>query len=277
MEKRYRIEKDTMGEMKIESHRLWGAQTQRSLENFKIGTEKMPKEIINAFAILKKAAAIANFELGLLEKNKSKLIGEVCDEIISGIHDEEFPLAVWQTGSGTQTNMNLNEVIANRGNQINNNIEIHPNDDVNKGQSSNDTFPAAMHISAVIEVENRLIPSLEKLEKTLKNLSKEYMQIIKIGRTHLQDATPLTLGQEISGWCTMVMQGKNMIKDSLNYLKEISLGGTAVGTGINAHKDFGEKVASKISELTGKKFLTAENKFHSLTSKDALCYSHGYS
>ena len=275
MERKYRIERDTMGEMKIESHRLWGAQTQRSLENFKIGTEKMPVEIIRAFGVLKKAAALTNVELGILNAEKGELISKVCDEIIEGKHVDEFPLAVWQTGSGTQTNMNLNEVIANRAYQLDGSLVIHPNDDVNKGQSSNDTFPAAMHISAVLEIEGRLIPSLEKLERTLKKLSEEYMGIVKIGRTHLQDATPLTLGQEISGWYSMVVQGKEMVISGLGYLRELALGGTAVGTGINTHGDFGEKVADKIAFLTGTEFVSAKNKFHSLTSKDALSYSHG--
>ncbi len=275
MKKGYRIEKDTMGEIKIESYRLWGAQTQRSLENFKIGTEKMPIEIIQAFAVLKKAAALTNMELGILDDKKANLIAKVCDEITEGIHDDEFPLVVWQTGSGTQTNMNLNEVIANRAYQIDSSVKIHPNDDVNKGQSSNDTFPTAMHIVAITEIENRLMPSLKKLEKTLKNLSDDYMEIVKIGRTHLQDATPLTLGQEISGWYEMVIQGKDMIRTALPYLRKIALGGTAVGTGINAHKDFGEKAAVKISGLTKTTFFSSENKFHSLTSKDAICYSHG--
>ena len=243
MKKGYRIEKDTMGEIKIESYRLWGAQTQRSLENFKIGTEKMPIEIIQAFAVLKKAAALTNMELGILDDKKANLIAKVCDEITAGIHDDEFPLVVWQTGSGTQTNMNLNEVIANRAYQIDSSVKIHPNDDINKGQSSNDTFPTAMHIVAITEIENRLMPSLKKLEKTLKNLSDDYMKIVKIGRTHLQDATPLTLGQEISGWYEMVIQGKDMIRTTLPYLRKIALGGTAVGTGINADKDFGEKAA----------------------------------
>lgn len=275
MEKKYRIEKDTMGEMKIEEDKLWGAQTQRSFENFKIGIEKMPEEIIKAFGILKKACALANNELGILDNKKTKLISDVCDEIIKGIHKEQFPLVVWQTGSGTQSNMNINEVIANRAYQIDNSVKIHPNDDVNKGQSSNDTFPSAIHISAILEIENKLLPSLEKMENILEKLSNEYMEIIKIGRTHLQDATPLTLGQEISGWYSMIKHNKNMILDSLKYLRELALGGTAVGTGINTKENFGEIVANKISEITKTKFITAENKFHSLTSKDAISYSHG--
>lgn len=275
MNKKYRIERDTMGEMRIEEDKLWGAQTQRSLENFKIGIEKMPEEIIKAFGILKKACALTNNQLGILDDKKTKLISNVCDEIINGIHKEQFPLVVWQTGSGTQSNMNINEVIANRAYQIDNSIKIHPNDDVNKGQSSNDTFPSAIHISAILGIENKLLPSLEKMENILENLSNEYMEIIKIGRTHLQDATPLTLGQEISGWYSMVKHNREMILDSLKNLRELALGGTAVGTGINTKENFGEIVANKISEITETKFITAENKFHSLTSKDAICYSHG--
>ncbi len=275
MGKEYRIERDTMGEMKIEIERLWGSQTQRSLENFRIGVEKMPAEIIQALSIIKKSAALVNGELGILDKKKAELISEVCDEINSGIHNKEFPLSVWQTGSGTQTNMNLNEVIANRAFQIDGSIRIHPNDDVNKGQSSNDIFPSAMHVSAVLEIERRLIPSLEGLENTLKNLSDKYMEIVKIGRTHLQDAVPLTLGQEISGWHGMVSQGKEMVLGSLPYLRELAVGGTAVGTGINTCKEFGKEVADRISRLTGTEFVSSCNKFHSLTSKDALSYSHG--
>ena len=275
MDKKYRIEKDTMGEVKIEAEKLWGAQTQRSLENFKIGIEKMPIEVIYALALLKKGAALVNMELGVLEEEKAQLISEVCDEILEGKHDMEFPLSLWQTGSGTQTNMNLNEVIANRGGQLNGSIKIHPNDDVNKGQSSNDLFPSAMHISAVLEIEVRLLPVLKKLEETFEGKSLEYMDIIKMGRTHLQDAVPLMLGQEISGWCSMVTQGRKMIESSLLYLREIAIGGTAVGTGLNTHEKFSEKVADIISSLTGTRFVSAPNKFHALTGKDALSYSHG--
>ena len=271
----YRIEKDSLGEVKVPSNKYWGAQTQRSLENFKISSEKMPIEIIRAFAILKKAAARTNYELGLLDEKIANTIDEVTDEIIDGKLDENFPLVVWQTGSGTQSNMNVNEVIANRGNEILGEKMIHPNDHVNKSQSSNDTFPTAMHISAVSILEDKLIPSLEKLEGTFKKLSNEYQDIIKTGRTHLQDATPLTLGQEISGWHRMLEKSKEMILLSVNPLKEIALGGTAVGTGLNAHVDFAPKVAGHISEITGKDFVTAKNKFHSLTSKDELVFSHG--
>lgn len=271
----YRIEYDSMGEIKVEADKLWGAQTQRSLENFKIGSEKMPIEIIRAFALLKKAAAIVNEELNLLEPKKGEAIQQACDEIIVGKWDEQFPLSVWQTGSGTQTNMNVNEVIANRGNQILGKGLIHPNDDVNKAQSSNDTFPTAMHIAAIIEIEKQLIPAIISLRDTFQKLSLKYQSIIKIGRTHLQDATPLTLGQEISGWLAMLNHTENMIHGSLNYIREIALGGTAVGTGLNTHPEFGEKVAEKISSLTGLEFITAPNKFHALTSKDALVNTHG--
>ena len=238
----YRIEKDSLGEVRVPVDKYWGAQTQRSLENFKISSERLPIEIIRAFAILKKASAMTNEELGLLDKKIAKTIGEVCDEILEGKLDEHFPLVVWQTGSGTQSNMNVNEVIANRGNEILKEKLIHPNDHINKSQSSNDTFPTAMHISAITILENKLIPAIEKLEKTFGGLSEEYMDIIKTGRTHLQDATPLTLGQEISGWHRMLEKTKEMIISSIVPLEEIALGGTAVGTGLNAHVDFSEKL-----------------------------------
>lgn len=271
----YRIERDSLGEVKVPSDKYWGAQTQRSFQNFKISTEKMPIEIIRAFAILKKAAAKTNVELGLLDEKIGKTIGQVADEILEGKLDEHFPLKVWQTGSGTQSNMNVNEVIANRGNEILGEKLIHPNDHVNKSQSSNDTFPTAMHIAAVIHLEDDLLPALDKLKSTLYNLSDEYMDIIKTGRTHLQDATPITLGQEISGWASMLDKSEEMIKASIKPLREIALGGTAVGTGLNAHVDFAEKVAENISEISGKEFKTADNKFHSLTSKDELVFAHG--
>lgn len=274
--KNYRIEHDSMGEIKVEAERLWGAQTQRSLENFKIGTEKMPVEIINAFAFLKKASAMVNMELGLLDENLAEAMIIACNEILSGRWDAEFPLAVWQTGSGTQSNMNVNEVIANRGNQIlGEKNRLHPNDHVNKGQSSNDTFPTAMHIAAVLEIEGKLLPALRALTETFKRLEHEYQGIIKIGRTHLQDATPLTLSQEISGWLTMLVKCEGMIVNSLGGLREIALGGTAVGTGLNTHPQFAAKVAETISQLTCTTFITADNKFHALTSKDALVYAHG--
>jgi len=270
-----RVERDSMGEIMVEADKLWGAQTQRSLENFKIGTEKMPEEIIRAFAILKKAAALVNADLGILDRTIADAIAAVCDEILEGRWDDQFPLVVWQTGSGTQTNMNVNEVIANRGNQMLGKNVIHPNDHVNKAQSSNDTFPTAMHIAAVMEIENRLFPALLRLEETFRGLSDRYQGIIKIGRTHLQDATPLTLGQEIGGWLAMLEQTESMIRISLDYVKEIALGGTAVGTGLNTHPEFGERVAGRIASLTGIDFVTAPNKFHALTSKDALVNTHG--
>ncbi len=273
--KNYRIEHDSMGEIKVEADKLWGAQTQRSLENFRIGTEKMPIEIIRAFAVLKKAAALVNEELGTLDAAFADAIVTACDEILAGKWDDQFPLAVWQTGSGTQSNMNVNEVIAHRGNQLLGKDVIHPNDHVNKAQSSNDTFPTAMHIAAVTEIEDRLFPALYHLEETFGVLMNTNRDIIKIGRTHLQDATPLTLGQEISGWHAMLEQTESMIRCSLDYLKEIALGGTAVGTGLNTHPEFGVRVADKISALTGIDFITAPNKFHALTSKDALVNTHG--
>lgn len=273
--KRYRIEHDSMGEIEVEAEKLWGAQTQRSLENFKIGTEKMPPEIIRAFAVLKKAAALVNMELGQLEPVIADAVAAACDEILEGRWDEQFPLSVWQTGSGTQTNMNVNEVIANRGNQILAKKLIHPNDHVNKAQSSNDTFPTAMHIAAMTEIEEKLFPVLHRLEETFRNLSVRYGGLIKIGRTHLQDATPLTLGQEIGGWLAMLEQTEDMIRNSLEYVREIALGGTAVGTGLNTHLEFGARAAEKISVLTGIEFVTAPNKFHALTSKDAMVHTHG--
>lgn len=271
----YRIEHDTMGEVKVAANRYWGAQTQRSFENFKIGTEKIPMEVIRAFSILKKAAANANCKAGKLEPELAAAIGKVCDEIYEGKLDDHFPLAVWQTGSGTQSNMNLNEVIANRGNEILGEKRIHPNDHVNKSQSSNDTFPTAMHIAAVTEIEDRLLPAIDLLAGTFERLEREYAGIIKTGRTHLQDATPLTLGQEISGWKEMLFKTKEMIQNSLEGVRELALGGTAVGTGLNAPADFGEAAAREVQELTGKRFASAHNKFHSLTSKDALVFTHG--
>lgn len=272
----YRLERDSMGTIKVDVHSLWGAQTQRSLENFKIGTEKMPFEIIKAMAILKKAAAQSNFELELMSEHHMLAISHACDEIIEGKYNDQFPLSVWQTGSGTQTNMNVNEVIAHLANKyLGQEGKIHPNDDVNKGQSSNDTFPTAMHMVAVTEIETKLIPAIKELEKTFRSLSKEYENIKKIGRTHLQDATPLTLGQEMSGWVFCLTRTATMIENSLEHVRELAIGGTAVGTGINAHPAFGKMAAEKISMLTGTAFLSAENKFHALTSKDALVNTHG--
>ncbi|MCC5893497.1 class II fumarate hydratase [Exiguobacterium sp.] len=275
----YRIERDTMGEINVPASAKWGAQTQRSLQNFKIGTEKMPLEVVHAFAILKKGAALANAELGVLEQDKADVIAEVADEIVAGEHDAEFPLVVWQTGSGTQSNMNVNEVIAHLANDKlkarGQSITIHPNDDVNKSQSSNDTYPTAMHIAAILAVEDKVLPAIEALHATLDKKAEAYMDVVKIGRTHLQDATPVTLGQEISGWVRMLELSKQMIERTLDPLTELALGGTAVGTGINAHPKFGEVVAAKISEETGKQFVTAVNKFHALTSHDQLVFTHG--
>lgn len=275
----FRIEKDTIGEIKVPANKLWAAQTQRSFENFEIGTEKMPLELIREFAVLKKSAALANKELGKLGGEKADAIVAAADEVIEGKLDEHFPLAVWQTGSGTQSNMNVNEVIANRANQMlqekGSEQRIHPNDDVNKSQSSNDTFPTAMHIAALIAVEDVVLPSLVKLKETFRTKSEEFMDIIKIGRTHLQDATPLTLGQEISGWHRMLEKSEGMIRQSIESLRELAIGGTAVGTGINAHPKFGDMTAAEISKLTGKTFTSATNKFHALTSHDELVYVHG--
>jgi len=275
----FRIEKDTMGEIKVPADKLWGAQTQRSSQNFKIGTEKIPQEVIRAFAILKKSAALVNEKLGKLEAVKAEAIVNAADEIIEGAHNENFPLVVWQTGSGTQSNMNVNEVIAYRGNQLlkekNESTKIHPNDDVNKSQSSNDTFPTAMHIAGVMALEDQLLPALHKLKATLKEKAETFTDIIKIGRTHLQDATPLTLGQEISGWVRMLEKSEKMIANSIEPMRELAIGGTAVGTGINAHPKYGEMMAEQISLLSNKSFVTAQNKFHALTSHDEIVYSHG--
>ena len=271
----YRIEHDSMGEVQVPADRYWGAQTQRSFENFKIGTEKIPMEIIHAFAILKKGAAMANHRLGKLDDKRFKLISQVCDEILDGKLDRHFPLAVWQTGSGTQSNMNVNEVIANRGNEIAGEALLHPNDHVNMSQSSNDTFPTAMHIAAAIEIEDRLFPSIDLLSSTFSRLMEENEGVIKTGRTHLQDATPISFSQEISGWKEMLEKSRQMLSLSLPGLHELALGGTAVGTGLNAPKGFDTAAADAISQLTGKPFKTAPNKFHSLTSKDELVFAHG--
>ena len=271
----YRIEHDSMGEVQVPADRYWGAQTQRSFENFKIGTEKIPMEIIHAFAILKKGAAMANHRLGKLDDKRFELISQVCDEILDGKLDGHFPLAVWQTGSGTQSNMNVNEVIANRGNEIAGEALLHPNDHVNMSQSSNDTFPTAMHIAAAIEIEDRLFPSIDLLSSTFSRLMEENEGVIKTGRTHLQDATPISFSQEISGWKEMLEKSRQMLSLSLPGLHELALGGTAVGTGLNAPKGFDTAAADAISQLTGKPFKTAPNKFHSLTSKDELVFAHG--
>ncbi|CAM5538139.1 fumarate hydratase [Bacillus safensis FO-36b] [Bacillus safensis subsp. safensis] len=275
----FRIEKDTMGEIKVPKDKFWGAQTQRSKENFKIGSEKMPKEVVNAFAILKRSTAIANERLGNLESEKAEAIAAVCDDIISGKYDEHFPLVVWQTGSGTQSNMNMNEVVANRATAYlkdkNSEFSIHPNDDVNRSQSSNDTFPTAMHVAAVLAVYKKLLPAIDQLRTTLDEKAKAYQEIVKIGRTHLQDATPLTVGQEISGWVYMLDRSKEMILESTEKMRELAIGGTAVGTGINAHPEFGQFVAEEISQLTGQTFNSSPNKFHALTSHDEITYAHG--
>ena len=271
----YRIEKDSMGEMKVPADRYWAAQTQRSYQNFKIGGEIMPREITHAFGILKKSAAIANNRLGRLDDERLKYISMAADEVISGSLNDHFPLVVWQTGSGTQSNMNANEVIANRGNEIAGKKILHPNDHINMSQSSNDTFPTAMHIAAVCAIEDKLFPVMDEFVATLKRLEKENEGIVKSGRTHLQDAAPVACSQDISGWRNMVEKCKGMLELALPGLKELALGGTAVGTGLNAPKGFATEVAKVVSELTGKEFRTAENKFHALTSKDELVFAHG--
>ncbi len=270
-----RIEHDSMGEIFVPADSYWGAQTERSLENFRIGSEKIPPEMIKAFAILKKAAANANFKLGKLDGRRRELIVQVCDEILAGKLDGNFPLSVWQTGSGTHSNMNLNEVIANRGNEIAGERLLHPNDHVNMSQSSNDTFPTAMHIAAVTEIEDRLFPAIDRMTATLDELISRNAGVIKTGRTHLQDAVPILFSQEIEGWKGMLEKSKNMIKMSLSGLYELALGGTAVGTGLNAPAGFDTMVAEEIADLTGKPFVTAENKFYALTSKDELVFTHG--
>lgn len=275
-----RIEKDTMGEIAVPYDAYWAAQTQRSIENFAIGEEKMPYEITRAFSYLKKAVALVNMDLGKLDSKKATAIAQAADEMLEGKLDAHYPLVVWQTGSGTQSNMNNNEVLANRATEIlggDFRVEklVHPNDDVNKSQSSNDTYPTALHIASLISVESRVLPAIDKLRATLDAKAKEFTHIVKIGRTHLQDATPLTLGQEISGWVEMLDKCKKMIIDSLDGVRELAIGGTAVGTGLNAHPELGSRVAAKLSELTGHRFITAPNKFHSLTSHDALVFTHG--
>ncbi|NLC79249.1 MAG: class II fumarate hydratase [Ruminococcaceae bacterium] len=272
---KYRTEKDTLGEVLVPAERYWAAQTERSRNNFKIGVEKMPLEIISAFGPLKKAAARANNKLGLLDDRRKEAISEACDRIISLELNEEFPLVVWQTGSGTQTNMNVNEVVANVGNEILGEKLLHPNDHVNMSQSSNDTFPSAMHIAAVVEISNKLIPSAKRLAAEFKRLEQENEGIVKTGRTHLQDATPIAFSQEISGWRALVEKPVEMLEAALEKLACLALGGTAVGTGLNAPSGFAEAVAAEVSALTGKTFVSAENKFHALTSKDELVFAHG--
>lgn len=279
----FRIEKDTMGEVKVPADALYGAQTQRSIENFRIAQDinKMPKEIIRAFAILKKAAAITNLDAGVLSKEKSDLIGKVCDEILEGKLEDAFPLVVWQTGSGTQSNMNVNEVIAYRGHVLNGGQltdkekVLHPNDDVNKSQSSNDTFPTAMHIAAYTIIVDAVVPAIDELRNTLRQKSVKYMKVVKIGRTHFMDATPLTLGQEFSGYVSQLDHGIIAIKNTLAHLAELALGGTAVGTGINTPEGYAENVAGHIARLSGHPFITAPNKFEALASHDAIVEAHG--
>ncbi len=279
----FRIEKDTMGEVKVPADAYFGAQTQRSIDNFKIAQDinRMPKEIIRAFAYLKKAAALTNLAAGVLTEEKSNLIGKVCDEILEGRLDAYFPLVVWQTGSGTQSNMNVNEVVAYRGHVLQGGSLsdkekfLHPNDDVNKSQSSNDTFPTAMHIAAYKILVETTIPGLEKLRDTLAAKSKEFMKVVKIGRTHFMDATPLTVGQEFSGYVSQLDHGLKALRNTLPHLSELALGGTAVGTGINTPENYSENVAAQIAKLTGLPFVTAENKFEALAAHDAIVESHG--
>ena len=277
----FRIEKDTMGEVQVPAEKYWGAQTERSRNNFKIGEEgSMPSEIIEAFAYLKKAAAYANCDLGVLSLEKRNLIAQVCDEILSGKLSDQFPLVIWQTGSGTQSNMNINEVISNRAHVLNGGTlgeksSIHPNDDVNKSQSSNDTFPTAMHIAAYKKLVEKTFPAVERLRDSLAKKSEDFKDIIKVGRTHLMDATPLTLGQEFSGYAAQLDYGLKALSNTLEHLRELALGGTAVGTGLNAPKNYDTKVAKYISEFTGLPFITALNKFEALAAHDAIVESHG--
>ena len=275
-----RIEKDSMGPIDVPADKLWGAQTQRSLEHFRISVEKMPADLVAALAITKKAAAAVNCDLGLLAKERADAVIAAADEVLAGKHPEEFPLAIWQTGSGTQSNMNMNEVLANRaseilGGQRGGERIVHPNDDVNKSQSSNDVFPTAMHVAAVIAVSTQLIPELKSLHRVLAAKAEAYRDIVKIGRTHLQDATPLTLGQEISGWAAMLQYNLKHLENSLPHLSELALGGTAVGTGLNTHPEYAVRVAKKIAELSGQPFVTAPNKFEALATCDALVHAHG--
>ena len=277
----FRIEHDTMGEVRVPADQYWGAQTERSRNNFQIGGQLMPREVIRAFAILKKAAALTNVDCGVLPKEKADLIARVCDEILEGQLDDQFPLVVWQTGSGTQSNMNLNEVIANRAHVMTGGVlndakkEIHPNDDVNRSQSSNDTFPAAMHIAAYKVLVEVTLPKVTQLRQTLAAKAREFMDVVKIGRTHLMDATPLTLGQELSGYVSQLDHALRAIRNTLPHVSELALGGTAVGTGLNAPAGFSERVAAKIAELTGHPFVTAPNKFEALATHDALVEASG--
>lgn len=275
----YRIEHDSMGEVRVPAHALWGAQTQRSHENFRIGSERMPSQIIRAFAILKKAAALANCELGRMDKTACDVIGQVCDEILDHKLDDAFPLVVWQTGSGTQSNMNVNEVIANRGNQLlehaGASVRLHPNDTVNMSQSSNDTFPTALHIAATLALTEHLLPAIHELEATFERLERAHEGVIKAGRTHLQDAVPIAFSQEISGWRGMLQASAAQIEATLPQLSQLALGGTAVGTGLNAPAGFDVAVARYVSDLVGREFVTEPNKFHALAAKDAISFAHG--
>jgi fumarate hydratase class II len=275
-----RLERDTFGEIGVPAQRLWGAQTQRSLQHFAISREKMPPELIYALVEVKRACAVVNRELGVLPADKAQAIVAAADEVLAGRHDEEFPLSVWQTGSGTQTNMNVNEVLANRASEImggerGERRKVHPNDDVNRGQSSNDVFPTAMHVAAVTAMARALLPSLDELAATLSEKSRRFADIVKIGRTHLQDATPLTLGQEFSGYVAQLAHGRAHIEAALPHLCELALGGTAVGTGLNAHPEFGRRVAAELAQRKGLPFVTAPNKFEALASNDALVHGHG--
>ena len=269
----YRLEHDTMGEVRVPADRYWGAQTQRSFENFRIGTEKMPPEVIRAFAVVKLAAARANAQLGVLDARRADAIETACHEILDGSLDGNFPLAVWQTGSGTQTNMNVNEVISHIA--ADHGVTVHPNDHANRSQSSNDTYPSALHIAAVLAVSQKVLPAAQRLEKSFKGLEEAYPEIIKIGRTHLQDATPIRFAQEVSGWREMVAAPCRMLESSLTELRRLAIGGTAVGTGLNAPQGFDAAVCRKLSVLTGVAFIPDENKFHALTAKDALVFAHG--
>lgn len=271
----FRLEHDTMGEIAVPEERAWGAQTQRSLQHFAIGDERMPQEVIRAFAVLKSAAATTNGELGKLSADKREVIEAVCAEILAGLHDQEFPLKVWQTGSGTQSNMNVNEVIAHLGNRKQPDLCLHPNDDINMSQSSNDTFPTAMHIAAVAAIGERLLPALERLRRTMEHLEEENYEVIKIGRTHLQDAVPLRFSQEISGWRGMLETTQRMIETAVDELRSLAIGGTAVGTGLNCPQGFDSRCARRISILTGYDFTAADNKFHALTAKDGYVFLHG--
>ena len=278
----YRIEKDTLGEVKIPKDKLWGAQTERSRQNFKIGSEaSMPIEIIHAYALIKKSAAHSNFDLGILSKKKLNLINKVCNEILSGEHDDQFPLVIWQTGSGTQTNMNVNEVITNRAHVIEKKSlvkdkrTLSPNDDVNKSQSSNDTFPTAINIAALNIIKNNTVPNLKKLRNSLEKKSKQFKNIVKIGRTHMMDATPITLGQEFSGYVSQIDHGIETINNSLKHLSELAIGGTAVGTGLNSPKGYSKKVVNYISKFSGIRFNEAKNKFEAIASHDSIVESHG--